>query len=498
MRDLTIHVLVASLALCGPALAAGPAGEAGPQSDRRIVVRLQPGATLVADRQGRLAIDAPGGRLVGMARLASAAILAEVRAFAPCRIAPAPRRPEVAARVGLDRYWTLDLPAGTDTVRLATRLAALGTLVDHAEPDGVGGTAADLPNDPSFFLQYGLHNTGQTIGGIVGVPDADIDAPEAWSILPVGAPPTIAVLDSGIDQHVELSGRLLPGVNVPDGTTITADECAGHGTHVAGILAATRDNGVGIAGIADEALLKPWVVVDGCTGFESWVATALTQAADEGHRLVSMSLQYYTGTAALRSAVKYAAELGVIMVAAAGNNGNANVAFPGRWPETICVAALRPDDQPWPSSNFGPSIEFAAAGVSVYSLSGTSSYANKSGTSMAVPHVTGTIALMLARNPNLTLAEVRAILAATATDVFEPGFDQRTGFGRINAYAALLATPLPGDLDGDGAIGPTDLAILLGSWGPCDDCDGECLPDLDGDCQVGAADLAILLGAWTG
>lgn len=498
MRDTPLHAFVAALALCGPVLGADPAPADAHRSDRRVVLRLQPGATFLSDRQGRLAIDAPGGRLVGTARLASAAILGEARATAPRRVAPAPRHPEIAARLGLDRYWTIDLPAGTDTDRVATRLAALGTIVDHAEPDGVGGTAADLPSDPSFFLQYGLHNTGQTVGGIVGVPDADIDAPEAWSILPLGAPPVIAVLDSGIDPHVELSGRILPGVNVPDGTTITADECAGHGTHVSGVLAATRGNGVGIAGIADEALLKPWVVVNGCTGFESWVATALTQAADEGYRLVTMSLQYYTGTAALQAAVEYADELGVIMVAAAGNNGNANVAFPGRWPETICVAALRPDDQPWPSSNFGPSVEFAAAGVSVYSLSGTSGYATKSGTSMAVPHVTGTIALMLARNPDLTVAEVRAILAATATDVHDAGVDQRTGFGRINAYAALLATPLPGDLDGDGAIGPTDLAILLGSWGPCDDCDGECLPDLDGDCHVGAADLAILLGAWTG
>ena len=149
-------------------------------------------------------------------------------------------------------------------------------------------------------------------------------------------------------------------------------------------------------------------------------------------------------------------------------------------------------------SNFGPEVDLAAPGVNVYSLSGTAGYIYKSGTSMAAPHVTGAAALIWAYNPALTRDEVRALLTAGATDLGDPGVDQLYGAGRLDIAAsiALAAPPFrPEDLNRDGAVNAQDIAILLGAWGPCADCDA-CVADLNGDCDVGAPDIAALLSAW--
>jgi subtilisin family serine protease len=300
-----------------------------------------------------------------------------------------------------------------------------------------------------------------------------------------------------MNVHVELAPRMLAGWNIPLNSANTSDNCSSHGTHVAGIAAATRNNATGIAGICD-AKLVPYVVVNPCSGSESWVATALVRAVDDGHRIVNMSLQYYAGTTALRDAVLYAYGLETVMIAAAGNNGNSAVAFPARWPETIAVAGLTNTGARWSQSNFGPEIDLSAPAFAVQSTVDYTGYNIKSGTSQAAPHVTGVVALMRAKNPSLTAAQVREILISTATDANTPGFDPQTGYGRLDAHAALVATPpptIPGDLDGSGSVDASDLAILLGAWGTCTDCEA-CPADLDGNCTVDASDLAAVLAAW--
>jgi subtilisin family serine protease len=307
----------------------------------------------------------------------------------------------------------------------------------------------------------------------------------------------IAVLDSGIDPHPELAGRILPGINVPDGTTITLDEC-NHGTHVAGILAASANNGVGMAGLAWNARLMPVVVVNGCTGFEANVASGLVWAVDNGARLVNMSLQFYAFNPIFQQAVQYAHAQGALMVAATGNNGNTNVAAPARWNETIAVAATDNRDVRASFSNFGPEVDISAPGVNVWSLSTGSGYAYKSGTSMAAPHVTAAAALLWSYNPALTRDQVRALLLDGATDLGDPGADGLYGAGRLQIAASIALTPppfVPEDLNQDGAVNAQDIAIMLGAWGACADCDA-CVADLDGDCTVGATDVARLLSAF--
>lgn len=478
----------------------GLADAEGGYASTHVIVRLRPGASAERSAAGRWSFVRRAK--ADPSTQASEQILSGARTKGVAHVFSGLADVALAAQLGLDRTYQVDVPGGSDTPALARSLRALSSLVEFAELDGIGGLAT-VPNDPELPNQYAILNTGQSIAGVPGIPGADIDATPAFDVIAAQqidtSSITIGLLDAGIGQHVELSGRILAGYNIPDQNTITADECQSHGTHVSGIMAATGNNGVGMAGIAWQARIKPYVVVNGCTGLESWVAQGITMATDAGVRLLNMSLQYTTGSMTLHDAVVYAASHDVIMVAATGNQGTSVVSYPAKWPETIAVAATNNLDQRWVSSNYGPEVDIAAPGVSVRSLIGTTSYGDKSGTSMATPHVTGVIALMLAKNPTLTPDEVRTIIEATADDIDAPGFDNNTGYGRVNMLAALNATPspLPADLNNDGVVNSVDLGILLGAWGACASCDGDCVGDLDGDCVVGPADLGILLGSWS-
>lgn len=521
---------LASLALCGSilvatgfgfALAAQAGGAVGPQplpndaglalldaaaevvepgsfSSDTVVVQLARGVRVIGQANGVSVVrTASTSRDTTLARILSRAGATTVEPLFTTPFSD----PQLAARLGLDRWHRVRLAAGKDpreAVRMLTALGgARGGMIELAELDGIGGLA-EIPNDTDFWVQYALRNTGQVVGGVTGTPGADIGMVSAWNRTHGDPNLVIAVLDSGIDPHPEIAGRILPGRNVPDNTTITVDEC-NHGTHVAGILAATGNNAAGMAGVTWNAKLLPVVVVNGCNGFESNVAIGLTWAVDQGARLVNMSLQFYGFGTPLLQAVQYAHGLGAIMCAATGNNGNTNIAAPALYNQTIAVASTDNRDIRASNSNFGPATDIAAPGVNVWSLSaGGSGYTLKSGTSMATPHVTGVAALIWSLNPSLTRDEVRQILLSTTVDLGDPGTDNYYGAGRLNAAAALAAVPPAGppqDLDGDGSVGAADLSLLLAAWGACTDCDA-CPADFDGDCTVGAADLSQLLAAW--
>ena len=458
-----------------------------------IMVQLAPGVVVGSNARGEPTLRVPAQPALTL-ESAKSLRAAGVRRLVSPWIQP-PRDQATARALGLDRWYRAELAPGRDPVAAAARVRALGAAIARADLDGVGGLA-EVPNDANFGLQYALQNTGQVVSGSVGIPGADIGAVEAWNSTH-GNDMVIAVLDSGIDPHPELAGRILPGINVPDNTTVTLDEC-NHGTHVAGIIAAAGGNGAGIAGLAWGARLLPVVVVNGCTGFEANVATGLIWAVDNGARLVNISLQFYAFNPVFQQAIQYAHAQGALLVAATGNNGNTTVAAPARWPETVAVAATDNRDARAIFSNFGPEVDIAAPGLNVFSLSGSSSYILKSGTSMAAPHVTGAAALLWAYNPALTRDEVRALLLAGATDLGDPGADALFGAGRLDIAASIALAPpsaRPEDLNGDGAVNAQDIAILLGAWGACLDCDA-CPADLNGDCAVGAPDIAALLSAW--
>jgi len=485
-------LVLAAMTIDGAAFAAPDE----PPAPDYLLVKLSPGARATTNDRGAVEISVNGAAAPG-----SEAVLASIGAISVERASSvAHANAARAAAIGLDRWVKLRLEPGRDP------LAAIAPIrlvpgVEIAELDGVGGLADFVPNDPNFPSQWSLLNTGQSAGGVAGSIGADVKAPAAWDISTGGGEIVVAVLDSGVFEHADLAGRVLPGWNVPQANDNTADGCASHGTHVSGIVGALGDNGVAIAGLCWDVKILPVVVVNPCSGFESWVADGITWAVDHGAEIINMSLQYSAGTQYLHDAVIYADMAGIPMLAATGNSNATPPSFPSRWAETIAVAATNNLDERWPSSNYGAEVDIAAPGVSILSLSSSGGTTVKSGTSMAAPHASGIVALLRSVNPALTSAEIRDILQSSADDVNAPGFDVFTGYGRVNAHAALeLALDtgsVPGDLDGDGIVNGADLGTLLGFWGSCEDCD-KCAADFDGNCAVDGSDLGALLGYWTG
>lgn len=398
----------------------------------------------------------------------------------------------LATQLGMDRWHRIKCLNGDDPRIVATLLQSLGGPFEIVEADPLGGLATD---DPIWDSQWNMENTGSS-GGAVG---ADISAPEAWVLAPHGGDGiVVAVLDAGVAAHADLAGRILPGWNVPAQNTNTGDVCSYHGTHVCGTIAAEANNQVAMAGISSRALILPVVVVNPCSGSESWVAEGIAWAVDHGADVINMSLQYGVGSQALHDAVLYADGLGIPMAAATGNSALSQPSFPARWPETIAVTATDKWDEVWPLSNTGIEVDLAAPGVAVDSLYGTTGTSSRSGTSMATPHVSGTIALILGEVPTLSTPLIRAALEGTATDIETPGFDTLSGSGRLNAGAAVSAAitlgPGPGDVNRDGVVNGADLALVLGAWGVCG-C--PCPVDTNGDCSIDGMDLAAILGGWS-
>ncbi|QOJ15367.1 MAG: S8 family serine peptidase [Planctomycetia bacterium] len=439
----TLSVGYVSLARAS-AIPGAPDQFGGPASTH-ILVRLAPEIVPQIDGRGAASID--NGPIDA---LRAAWGSAEVKAALPA----APREPELAFALGLTRTYRFVVPAGTDTVLMATMFSGLPG-VEVAEVDGIGGVAGPAPNDPDFGIQWALDNTGQS-GGLVG---ADIKARDAWDIFPGDNTIAIAMLDTGIQQsHPDLfsPGRFLPGWNTYDENDNT-DDPHGHGSHTAGIAAALVNNLTGIAGMNCHARLMPVRVVSAAGfGSEAQCANGVIFATDNGADIISMSLQYYTGTQYFADAIAYAHAAGKLCIAAAGNQATA-VAFPGRFPGCMAISATDRNDAIYAVSNFGPEIDICAPGREIWSTRNGNGYGFSTGTSMAAPHVSGVASLIMGYNRMLSHDEVAAVLQSSAVDLGAPGFDNNYGWGRLDAAAALLAATPYGDLNCDGFVNNFDI-----------------------------------------
>jgi subtilisin family serine protease len=282
----------------------------------------------------------------------------------------------------------------------------------------------------------------------------------AWDLQRGSASVTVAVIDTGADYaHPDLAGSLLPGrsfVSAPSSgcSSGTAQDDNGHGTHVAGTIGATGDNGRGVAGVAFGVRILPLKALD-CkgAGWDSDMAEAITAASDAGARVINLSVGSSTASQTLRAAVDYATSHGSLVVAAAGNCGvtsascpAAHVAnYPAAFPNALAVGATDANDQPAAFSTSGSYVAVSAPGARILSTYPTqlsspsqlTGYALFSGTSMATPHVSGLAALLLSSVPAATVSQLRAAIVSTAKDVGVPGPDTKTGSGRMDSLAAL-------------------------------------------------------------
>jgi thermitase len=294
--------------------------------------------------------------------------------------------------------------------------------VAYAEPNYIA-KAVGSPDDPYFAQQWGL---------------TKIEAPQAWGITTGNANISIAILDTGVDpNHPDLTGKIVGSVNFTGSATV--NDIYGHGTHVAGIAAARTNNGAGVAGLGyDSTIMNVKVLGDDGYGSYSGIAQGIIWAADNGAKVINMSLGGASASTTLENAINYAWSKGVVVVAAAGNNGNSLPFYPAYYTNVIAVAATDNNDNLPTWSNFGDWVDVAAPGASIYSTLINAGYGYKSGTSMASPHTAGLAALiytvMTDSNGDGRLNdEVRLRLETTADRLSTTG----TGNGRINAYKAV-------------------------------------------------------------
>lgn len=320
----------------------------------------------------------------------------------------------------------------------------------NGKPAPGGSSAIDFkPNDPSVKDQYHL---------------SKINAFSAWD-LSLGSGVTVAVLDTGVDlNHPDLKANLVKGYDAIAKNNNPKD-MNGHGTHVAGIIAAVTNNRQGVAGVAPGAKIMPVKVLGENGGGDlGSIIDGIQWATDNGAQVINMSLGGPIESPSWAAAVKYAARKNVVVVAAMGNErdqGNPKNQ-PAATPGVIAVGATDPNDKITEFSSYGEWISVSAPGYAIKSTFPTYScetykaykqnpeffppetkislrYASVSGTSQAAPVVAGLVALMKAKNPQLTPAQTRQILMKTAVDLGKKGFDEDYGAGRVDAAKALKA-----------------------------------------------------------
>ncbi len=283
-----------------------------------------------------------------------------------------------------------------------------------------------------------------------------INVPGAW-LTTRGSGVTVAVLDSGLDAtHPDLAGlTVVSPRNFVSGSaeygTATVTDGVGHGTHVTGTIAARTNNANGIAGIAPDVRIMPLKVLDDTGGgVFSDLADAVDYAVAQGADIINMSLggSLDASTAAFVQTVMDAARsAGVLVVAAAGNDGVSTPFYPAAVPSVVSVAATdnaasaATRDLKAVYSNYGPTIDIAAPGTAITSTVPGGSYATWDGTSMASPHVAAIAALVEAGHPAWTPADVETALERTAVDLGAAGRDDSFGWGRINVSAAIAFVP---------------------------------------------------------
>jgi hypothetical protein len=324
----------------------------------------------------------------------------------------------------------------------------------------VSATTATVTPGYSAISGYGLVNAAKAVAGALNQsPFANVptfggandwgvnlvNAPEAWARGYTGQGVVVAVLDTGVDRnHADLAGNIwtnageiandgldndgngyvddVYGWNFANGNNNTLDGNR-HGTHVAGTIAAAN-NGFGATGVAYNSRIMPVKVLsDSGSGSYSGVAQGIRYAVDNGADVINMSLGGGSTDSAVQSALQYASSRGVIVVMAAGNAGAAQPGYPASSATSwgLAVGAVDSSNQMASFSNragSNSSMRYVTApGVQVYSTLPNGGYGFLSGTSMAAPHVAGVVALMLSANPNLTDAQVRQIITATAGNV---------------------------------------------------------------------------------
>ncbi|MEQ8170712.1 MAG: S8 family serine peptidase [Candidatus Eremiobacterota bacterium] len=321
-----------------------------------------------------------------------------------------------------ENYALIEIPEGTSiSETIKTLMEESG--VSWAEPDYIYKFTSFTPDDPFYTLQY--------------APDS-CNLDEAWAVTR-GAGVKIAIIDSGINtSHEEFTGRIDGDSHGFTGEGI--EDVHHHGTMVAGVAAASGNNGKGVAGVAWDSSIMVLNIFSNATGYESfYISSAVYWAVEKGAKVINMSLGsgYYSQIDA--DAISYALQNHVVVVASMGNEYINKVSYPAGFQGVIAVGAIDGRYEPAIYSTGGDHICVAAPGVNVYttSIGGSDKYCYGSGTSSASPFVAGICALIFSAHPDFTPEQIKSQIELTAKDIESPGFDLKTGFGKPDGGAAV-------------------------------------------------------------
>jgi len=268
---------------------------------------------------------------------------------------------------------------------------------------------------------------------------------QAWTLEEGSVDVTVAIIDSGIDiNHDEFIGRisLLSYNTVTDAVGLDAVvDDSGHGTMVAGVIGAIKDNAKGIAGIAQNVKL---LVIKANTPNEgsfqdSSIIEGIYYAVDHGADIINLSLGGPNANPLTQTAIRYALDHNVIVIAACGNDGDDGLIYPASFPEAVSVSAVTSDRLVADYSNHNDEVDIAAPGSEIVTTAMDNGYASVSGTSFAAPQISGILALLLSYDAGLSVAEMKTRLFSTAADQGAIGVDDYYGYGLVNSYS-LLAT----------------------------------------------------------
>jgi subtilisin family serine protease len=284
--------------------------------------------------------------------------------------------------------------------------------------------AALTPNDPLWASQWGLPK---------------VRADLAWDSELGKRSMVVAVVDTGIDyNHEDLAANYVTlGYDWVNHDPDPMDD-NGHGTHVAGIIGAVTNNGVGVAGLAQVSIMAEKVLGNTGSGTIFDVAQGVIDATNKGARITNNSYGTYLYSDTMRAAFQYASSHGVLNVAAAGNDNRDQLFYPAAFGEfVIAVAGTDQDDARYTSSNYGDWIELSAPAVDIISTLPGDSYGSLTGTSMASAFVAGVAALVWSHFQVLSGDQVRQRLEETAVDLGVAGRDPFFGYGRVDVFSAL-------------------------------------------------------------
>lgn len=411
---------------------------------------------------------------------------------------------DAAGSAGLVRART-NVSTGSEMLRLEQAVND-HPLVEFAQSDRINWMQRfGVPNDPMFGQQWALEQTN----------DEDMDALAAWAYSMGDPSIRVVVLDSGVQQdHPDISqvpGQSFTGSGTNGGPGATCDN---HGTAVAGCIAATANNGIGIAGIAPNTRVQAGKIFNEtsflglfCLPFleaqDSWTVAGINWASTSGARVTNSSWGGGTPSAAITNAFNTTRAAGVLHFAAAGNDGTSTISFPANLASVNAVAAMASNGARASFSTYGAGLFISAPGAAVMTTDrtgsagyGSTNWTTIDGTSFASPYAAGVAALVLSVDPSLTPAEVEAILAQTAVDKGAAGYDTDFGWGFINAGAAVEAaagsTSCPADLNNDGELDFFDVAAFLSAFSTLDP-----IADFNNDTLFDFFDVAAFLSAFS-